>query len=143
MNPATPIPTVIPVLAVEDIEAALVFYAQLGFHLEFSIPDATGRLVHAHLCKGGSVIFLGRKEVSHYAGQPRAEALRNSRPAERGMGITLILQVDDLTPIYDFVRSQSLEVLAEPQDEYYGDRVFFFLDPFGYEWKVSQPLPPQ
>lgn len=141
MPAPTPIPAVIPVLAVDEIEAALVFYGELGFREEFSFPDATGRIAHAHLCKEGSVIFLGRKDVSHYAGQPRAEALRNSRPSERGVGLTLILQVDDLAPIYDFVRGQSLEVLAEPQDEFYGDRVFFFLDPFGYEWKVSQPIP--
>jgi uncharacterized glyoxalase superfamily protein PhnB len=25
-------------------------------------------------------------------------------------------------------------------DEFYGDRVFMFLDPFGYEWKISQPI---
>ena len=56
------------------------------------------------------------------------------------MGITMILQVDNLASVYDFVRREQLEVLAEPCDEYYGDRVFFFLDPFGYEWKISQPI---
>lgn len=57
-----------------------------------------------------------------------------------GIGITLILQVDNLTKIYDLVRRKMLHVLAEPADEYYGDRVFFFIDPFGYEWKISQPI---
>jgi uncharacterized glyoxalase superfamily protein PhnB len=28
----------------------------------------------------------------------------------------------------------------EPIDEFYGDRVFMFLDPDGYEWKVSQTI---
>jgi hypothetical protein len=45
--------------------------------------------------------------------------------------------------VYDFVRRKKLEVLAEPIDEYYGDRVFCFIDPFGYEWKISKPIPAQ
>lgn len=31
-------------------------------------------------------------------------------------------------------------MLADPVDEWYGDRVSFFIDPFGYEWKISQPI---
>jgi len=30
--------------------------------------------------------------------------------------------------------------LLKPTDEFYGDRVCMFLDPDGYEWKVSKPL---
>jgi uncharacterized glyoxalase superfamily protein PhnB len=66
--------------------------------------------------------------------------IRTSINSERGIGITMILQVENLLNIYDFVRLEQLQVLAEPADEFYGDRVFFFLDPFGYEWKISQPI---
>ncbi len=86
------------------------------------------------------VLFLGRLDVSHYASNRRADAVTRSHASNRGIGITLILQVDNLSKVYEFVRGEGLEVLAEPRDEYYGDRVFFFLDPFGYEWKVSQPI---
>jgi uncharacterized glyoxalase superfamily protein PhnB len=141
MNDFTGVPTVIPVLAVEDIGKAIAFYTRLGFGEVFSIPDESGELAHAHLRKGDSVLFLGRLDVSHYAGHRRAESIKSSRSVDRGMGITLILQVDDLASVYDFVRGENLQVLAEPRDEHYGDRVFFFLDPFGYEWKISQPIP--
>lgn len=133
-------PSLIPVLAVEDIEEAVVFYTQLGFSEVFSIPDQTGQLAHAHLRKGESVLFLGRLDVSHYAGSQRAATIQQSRASQRGIGITLILQVDNLAEIYSLVRSQQLPILAAPRDEFYGDRVFFFIDPFGYEWKISQPL---
>ena len=135
------VPSVIPVLAVEDVQKAIAFYSQLGFGEVFSIPDQSGKLAHAHLRKGDSVLFLGRLDVSHYGGHRRAETIRGSRSIDRGIGITLILQVDNLASVYGFVRREKLEVLAEPLDEYYGDRVFFFLDPFGYEWKISQPIP--
>jgi uncharacterized glyoxalase superfamily protein PhnB len=134
------VPTVIPVLAVEDIQEAIDFYSELGFRELLSIPDQSGKLAHAHLQKGDSALFLGRTDVSHYPGHRRSETIKGSRASERGIGITLILQVDNLASIYDFVCRVKLEVLAEPVDEYYGDRVFFFLDPFGYEWKISQPI---
>ncbi|TWU52035.1 VOC family protein [Rubripirellula reticaptiva] len=134
------IPSVIPVLSVDDLETAIGFYEHLGFRNEFSIPGQTGRIVHAHLRNGDSVAFLGRLDVSHYTGRERAEVLEKSNASERGLGITMILQVDNLASVYDFVRERKLKVLAEPADEYYGDRVFFFLDPYGYEWKISQPV---
>jgi PhnB protein len=141
MNEIAGVPTVIPVLAVEHIQKAIAFYSQLGFSEVFSIPDQSGKLAHAHLRKGDSALFLGRLDVSHYEGHRRAETISGSRSIGRGIGITLILHVDNLASVYDFVRREKLEVLAEPLDEYYGDRVFFFLDPFGYEWKISQPIP--
>jgi uncharacterized glyoxalase superfamily protein PhnB len=139
MDEMASVPTVIPVLAVEDIHTAIAFYGHLGFKAVFSIPDQSGKLAHAHLRKGDSVLFLGRLDVSHYGGHRRAETIRGNRAIDRGIGITLILQVDNLASVHDFVCREKLEVLAEPRDEYYGDRVFFFLDPFGYEWKISQP----
>src|SRR5262245_41558840 len=141
MSDIAGIPSVIPVLAVEDIQEAIAFYCHLGFKEVFSIPDQSGKLVHAHLRKGDSALFLGRLDVSHFQGHRRAKTIGGSRSIDRGIGITLILQVDNLASVYDFVRGEKLDVLAEPVDEYYGDRVFFFLDPFGYEWKISQPLP--
>jgi uncharacterized glyoxalase superfamily protein PhnB len=141
MNDIAEVSTIIPVLAVEDIQAAMIFYSHLGFRQVFSIPDQSGKLAHAHLRKGDSVLFLGRLDVSHYGGHRRAETTGDSRSTDRGIGITLILQVDNLASVYEFVCRERLEVLAQPLDEYYGDRVFFFLDPFGYEWKISQPVP--
>ena len=139
-NNFKPIPSFIPVLAVDDVTEAIAFYSQLGFAEEFSLPNPQGQLVHAHLRKGDSVLFLGRLDVSHYAGHRRAELINNSQAAHRGIGITLILQVENLSTLYQFVLEKGLAVLSEPHDEYYGDHVFFFLDPFGYEWKISQAI---
>ncbi len=140
MNHDLKAPSLIPVLAVEQVEDALEFYKALGFSEVSSIPDERGRIVHAHLRKEGNALFLGRLDVSPYPSHPRASMLASSTAGQRGAGVTLILQVEDLATVYEFVRGRKLQVLAEPVDEYYGDRVFFFLDPFGYEWKISQPI---
>src|SRR5262245_19600047 len=98
------VPSVIPVLAVEEINKAITFYGHLGFKEVFSILDPSGKLAHAHLRKGDSALFLGRLGVSHYEGHRRADTIRGSRSIDRGIGITLILQVDSLASVYDFVR---------------------------------------
>ena len=57
MNEIAGVPTVIPVLAVEDIQRAIAFYGQLGFVEVGSIPDQSGKPAHAHLRKGKSACF--------------------------------------------------------------------------------------
>ncbi len=140
MNHDLNVPSLIPVLAVERVEEAVEFYKALGFSEVFSIPDERGEIVHAHLRRDGSALFLGRLDISHYPDHPRASMIASSSPGQRGTGIALILQVADLAAVHEFVRGRKLQILAEPADEYYGDRVFFFLDPFGYEWKICQAI---
>jgi uncharacterized glyoxalase superfamily protein PhnB len=86
---------------------------------------------------GPNVLLLGRLGVTHYANEVRA---REIGAGPRGLGITLLIVVPDLQAVYDAVKEDCLEILLEPVDEYYGDRVFLFIDPFGYEWKIAQPI---
>ena len=140
MSDGLKVPPLVPVLAVEQVTEAVAFYRDLGFSEVYTIPDEGGELVHAHLRKGDSVLFLGRLDVSHYPNHPRAGTIKRSSAGQRGIGTTLILQTQDLAAVYEFARGKGLQILSEPADEYYGDRVFFFIDPFGYEWKISQPI---
>jgi uncharacterized glyoxalase superfamily protein PhnB len=45
--------------------------------------------------------------------------------------------VPELAKAYEVVRGAGLEILREPVDEFYGDRVFMFLEAEGYEWTIS------
>jgi PhnB protein len=132
--------SIMPVLVVEDIKNAIGFYSKLGFveEKEYTFTDEAGSVIHAQLRKAGSVLFLGRMDVSYYEGKPRAERIKSAGPTERGLGVTFILQTENLDGIVRFAQDAGLEVLYGPADEWYGDRVFIFLDPFGYEWKASQ-----
>jgi uncharacterized glyoxalase superfamily protein PhnB len=134
------IPTVVPVIVVDDIRDGIAFYQRLGFREEkaFSVADDTGRLVHAHLSRADSAIFLGVPSVSYFPDKPRSMRIENAGRTDRGLGVTFMLQTDDLDAVYNMVRNEDLEILSEPAQEWYGDRVFLFVDPFGYEWKVSQ-----
>ncbi len=80
---------------------------------------------------------MGRLDEVHYAHKVRA---RKIRKGPHGLGITLTLLVPDLQNVYRAVKKAGVEILLEPIDEFYGDRVFMFLDPDGYEWKISQTI---
>jgi len=125
------------VLGVRDMEQAIKFYETLGFRLDTALPGSDGQLTVAFLTFGSSMMLLGRLDELHYEDKVRA---RKIRKGPRGLGVTLTLLVPDLQKVYNAVKKAGLEILLEPVDEFYGDRVFMFLDPDGYEWKISQTI---
>lgn len=125
------------VLGVKDIERSIKFYKTLGFELGTALPRADGQLTVAFLTYGSSMMLLGRLDELHYEHKARA---RKIRMGPHGLGVTLTLLVPDLQKVYKSVKKAGLEILFEPADEFYGDRVFMFLDPDGYEWKISQTI---
>jgi uncharacterized glyoxalase superfamily protein PhnB len=136
------VPSLIPVLMVDDIRDAIAFYLLLGFSedKQYTFADENGSLVHAHLHKDGSVLFLGLPDRSYNKVSERAKRVETSTVVERGLGLTMIIQTQNLDEIYGMVKKRGLPILYEPANEWYGDKVFLFIDPFGYEWKVSQAL---
>lgn len=103
----------------------------------YRLPNADGQLTLAVLNFGSSTLLLGRLDDLHYEHRIRA---RKIRKGPHGLGITLTLLVPDLQKVYQAVKKAGLEILLEPVDEFYGDRVFMFLDQDGYEWKISQTI---
>ena len=125
------------VLGVKDIERASRFYQALGFQQQFALPRADGQLTLTVLSYGSSTLLLGRLDELHYEHKARAKRIRRG---PHGLGVTLTLLVPDLQTAYRAVEAAGLEILLEPVEEFYGDRVFMFLDPDGYEWKISQTV---
>ncbi|RPI24624.1 MAG: VOC family protein [Chloroflexota bacterium] len=125
------------VLGVKDIGEAIRFYETMGFRLDTALPRADGQLTVAFLTYGSSMLILGRLDELHYEHKVRARKIRNG---PHGLGVTLTLLVPNLNKVYTAVKDAGLEILLEPVDEFYGDRVFMFLDPDGYEWKISQTI---
>ncbi len=125
------------VLHVSDIDAASRFYQSLGFVQTAAFPQSDGELAVAFLSYGPCTLLLGRRDQLHYENAARA---RRVRRGPHGLGIVITLLVPDLATVYETVRASGIEILLEPVDEFYGDRVFMFLDGDGYEWKISQTV---
>lgn len=125
-------------LGVKDIQQASRFYQKtLGFQQQFALPRADGQLTLAVLKLGSSTLLLGRLDELHYEHKVRA---RKIRKGPHGLGITLTLLVPDLEKVYKAIKKAGVEILLEPMEEFYGDWVFMFIDPDGYEWKISQTI---
>jgi uncharacterized glyoxalase superfamily protein PhnB len=86
---------------------------------------------------GSSTLLLGRLYDLDCEHEARAKRIRRG---PHGLGITLTLLVPDLQTAYRAVKAAGLEILLEPVKEFYGDRVFKFLNSDGYEWKISQAV---
>jgi uncharacterized glyoxalase superfamily protein PhnB len=126
------------VLAVRNIAKACEFYQEvLGFQLQITLPRTDNELRLAVLKAGTSTLLLGRLDELHYEHETRARLIRKG---PHGLGITLTLLVPDVDSIFAAARKARVEILLEPTDEFYGDRVFMFVDPDGYEWKISQTI---
>ena len=125
------------VLHVSDLQAASRFYQSIGFVQTAAYPRADGELAIVFLAYGPCLLLLGRRDELHYENPARAKKIRRG---PHGLGAVFTLLVPDLAQVYEAVRAAGLEILLEPVDEFYGDRVFMFLDPDGYEWKISQTV---
>ncbi|MGC2191553.1 MAG: VOC family protein [Candidatus Dormiibacterota bacterium] len=81
--------------------------------------------------------MLGPLDVFHYESDQRQRQIQRG---ERGLGAALMVAVDNVDAVAELIRADQVEILLEPVDEFYGERVFFFVDPYGYEWKLSQTV---
>jgi uncharacterized glyoxalase superfamily protein PhnB len=124
-------------LAVNDIPKARSFYQKLGFKEKFTIKGKHEEAVACILEREESMLILGPVNDPHYYNKKRAEKITKG---PRGLGMVLLITVSNLQETYDMVKKEGLEILLEPMDEFYGDRIFMFLDAFGYEWKIHQPI---
>ena len=125
-------------LRIADVREAASFYRGLGFQEVGSVPDANGEPVFVFLERGGVNLCVDSLRGMPF---PDSERERLIQQGPRGLGVYIGLVVDDLDATYDYCRTHGCEITAQPLDAPWGDRVFECVDPFGYVWEISTPLP--
>jgi uncharacterized glyoxalase superfamily protein PhnB len=125
-------------LRVGDVAAAARFYGGLGFEPIGSVPNPDGQPVFAILERGPVKLTVDALEGMPF---PDGERERATRRGPRGLGVAIGMAVDDLEATYAYCTEAGCEITSEPMDEAWGDRVFACIDPFGYEWEFSHPIP--
>src|SRR5688572_391775 len=118
--------TIIPYLAYEDAPAALTFLRDaFGFEERFRMEMPNGRIGHAEVVLGESVLFLASvwREVG------------NASPKDlSGVHCQLYCSVDDVDAHYLRAREAGATVINEPADSGHGDRTYRAIDPEGHRW---------
>jgi PhnB protein len=122
-------PQVTPYLCVEGAGAAIEFYGRvLGTTERMRMETPEGTVSHAELQLGGSLIMLADEFPELGVRSPKAFG---------GSTVTMSVYVEDVDAVFERALQAGAKVLRPLEDQFYGDRVGQFEDPFGHRWSVA------
>ena len=131
-------PRVMPYLIVDGAGAAIDFYCSvLGATERVRMPAPDGRIGHAELQLGSSMIMLADENAQMDSRGPRAIG---------GTPVSLHVYVEDSDAVFERAVQAGARALRAVEDRFYGDRSGQFEDPFGHRWDVSthvEDVPPE
>jgi len=121
--------TITPSLTVRNAAEAIEFYKEaLGAQELMRMTDPDGKIGHAELKIGDSIVFLGEEMPS----------MGNKSPQTLG-GATggLYLYVEDVDKAFQRAIDAGGKEKMPVTDMFWGDRYGQFVDPYGYSWGLS------
>jgi PhnB protein len=122
---------VTPALIVNGGAKALAFYAEVfGATERMRFPGPEGSVAHAEILIGDSVIIV----------EDAAPFMGTQAPPADGLGGTpvfMYIYVDDVDAVIEHAVRLGATLKRPPQDQFYGDRDGFIIDPFGHGWTIS------
>ncbi len=131
-NPPKNMPRITPYLHYRDVAAASKWIARVfGFHTRFTIPHPDGGIMHAEMAFLDGVVMLG----------PEGREYGALSPTEMpGVNQSLYIYVDDVQAHYEFAREAGAKIIMEPQNMFWGDRVYAARDLEGHHWTFGQHI---
>ncbi len=130
-------PRVTPYLSIDGADAAIDFYSKVfGAAERVRMPDPEGRIGHAELQVGDSLIMLADEYPEMGIRGPKAVG---------GTPVTISIYVEDVDDVFDRAVELGAKAVRPVEDQFYGDRSGQFEDPFGHRWSVAthvEDVPP-
>jgi PhnB protein len=121
--------TITPSLVVRDAAKAIDFYKKaLGAEELVRMPSPDGKIVHAELKIGDSIIFLSDEMPESPAKSPQTLG---------GVTGVLNLYVQDVDKSFQRAVDAGAKVAMPLADQFWGDRYGSLADPFGYVWGLG------
>jgi PhnB protein len=122
-------PRVTPYLYIDGAKAAIDFYSSiLGAQERMSMPGPDGKVGHAELAIGDSVIMIADEFPDMGALGPRSVG---------GSPVTIHVYVEDVDRTFERALEAGATVRRPVEDKFYGDRGGEFEDPFGHLWSIA------
>jgi PhnB protein len=136
MAKVKPIPeghnAVSPYLIVAGAARALDFYKKaLGATELMRHEGPDGKIGHAEVRIGDSVVMLADEHPDHDAHAPRKFG---------GSPVSLHVYVEDVDAVWARAIAAGAKVKRPLENQFYGDRLGSFEDPFGHTWHVSSHI---
>jgi PhnB protein len=130
-------PQVTPYLIVDGAKDAIDFYGKvLGAVERMHMPGPEGKIGHAELEVGGSVIMLA---------DPFPEMGVRDPKAIGGTPVMISVYVEDVDAVFEAALAAGATEVRPVENQFYGDRTGQFEDPFGHRWSVAthvEDVPP-
>jgi PhnB protein len=122
-------PRVTPYLIVDGAEAAIAFYSEVfGATERMRMPAPGGRIGHAELEIGDSMIMLADEFADMGQLSPKTIG---------GSPVTISVYAEDVDAVFKRAVDAGATVVRPVEDQFYGDRMGGFEDPFGHRWSVA------
>ena len=129
---------VMPMITVDSVDALRKFYVEkLGFSHMMGVVGKDGQFDFCTVVLDGAKVMLMRPQ----------EPVDGVGPSAAKRAVDIYLEVSDVDGLHDDVRNKGVRVSLPLETQWWGDRTFAVMDPYGYQiWfyqTVSEPKPPQ
>lgn len=130
-NPPENMPRIAPNVFYDDPAAALEWLSKaFAFEARMAMPGPDGKIIHAEMQVADSAIMMSPTEAS--------EAWRSPRSLGGSVTQSLYVYVDDVDAHCARARSAGADIVAEPEDMFWGDRTYIATDLEGHRWTFAQ-----
>jgi PhnB protein len=119
---------VTPYLICKNAEAAIDFYKRAFGASEIVRLGQPGMVGHCEMKIGNAHFMLADEFPDRGALSPQTIG---------GSSVSLYVYVDDVDSFCQKAMSEGLEEIRPVADQFYGDRMGYFKDPFGHKWGFS------
>jgi PhnB protein len=122
---------VTPCLVVHSGVKALEFYAEVfGATERMRFPGPGGTVAHAEMQIGDSVVIVEDEVPEQGSKAPPPGGVAGSPSS-------LFLYVEDVDAVIARAVQLGATLQRAPQDQFYGDRDGYIVDPFGHGWTIA------
>jgi PhnB protein len=131
-------PRMTPYLIVDGAAQAIEFYKKVfGATEKMRMPSPGGKVGHAELTLGDSMIMLADEHPEMGARAPRAYG---------GAAVSLMVYVPNVDDTVKTASAAGAKIVRQVENQFYGDRRGTIEDPFGHRWYVAthvEDVPPE
>ncbi len=128
-------PALVPHLVVNDAAAAIDFYIRAFDATEMMrLPSPDGRILHACIQIHGHPVFLN-DDFPEYC-----DGTSTTPTALGGTPVTIHLHGPDVDARFKQAVEAGATAVAEPEDQFWGDRYATVRDPFGHQWSLAESV---
>ena len=131
--PIPPRPAFISSVVYKDSRAAMAWLERaFGFDAAQVLVDSHDNIVHAEMSHGGGVIMIS----GEFADWTRSPASSGGTNTQR-----IHVRIEkDIDAHCERARQAGATIMAEPREQFYGERTYAAIDLEGHRWNFSQPV---